>query len=646
VVAGGSKIMNSGDILRINLSNATVSRETIGEDLRVNFIGGRGINTRIYYSETPAGMDPLSPEALLIFGVGPLTGTASPSSGRWLVTAKSPLTGIWGESHAGGHWGAELRFAGHEHIIITGKASRPVYLLIQDDEVQIRDAEHLWGKNVWETQRLIREELGDSRIQIACIGPAGENLVKLACIMTGLTRSAARGGLGAVMGSKNLKAVAVRGHGSVQVARPTEFIKEVAEAKRIIRQHPNYDKFSKYGTMFIGDTIYDNGRMAFRNVQTTRLEGYDEKFRAAHFLNYVVKHKSCFGCPLGCGHRYVVKDGPFAGIAGDGLEVTAFFNFAGLGIEDWPALFKATELCNLYGLDIGSMGAVLQGAFECYQRGLIGRDDTAGLELKWGNIEAVLQLIKEMAYKQGFGKILGEGCAEAARIIGRGTDKYFFHIKGLELLPLMLSTFVGSALCYATSTRGADHLRGLPTTEFYVFNEDIVKKRFGHLDLKAITSKYGYKDKAPLLVWHQHFATLFDSVPMCTFNAEWSLSQGIDVDNIAGLLSTATGLEYTPEMLMKAAERVFNIEHMFDVREGTRRESETMPWRYYEEPCPDGPDKGRLLEKEKWEKLKDEYYDQRGWDKKTAIPTSKKLRELGLDDLIKDLEQVQQDATG
>lgn len=635
--------MYSGDILRINLSDATVNREAIGEDLRMDFIGGRGINTKIYYSETTHGLDPLSPGAPLIFGVGPLTGTASPASGRWLVTAKSPLTGIWGESHAGGHWGAELRFAGYEHIIVTGKSSKPVYLFIQDDEIQIRDAEHLWGKNVWETQKLIREELGDSRIQIACIGPAGENLVKLACIMTGLTRSAARGGLGAVMGSKNLKAIAVRGHGSVKVAKPIEFIKEVEEAKRIIRQHPNYEKFSKYGTMYLGDTIYDNGRMAFRNVQTTRLEGYDQRFRAAHFLAYIEKHKSCFGCPVGCGHRYVVKDGPFAGIAGDGIEVTAFFNFAGLGIEDWPAIFKATELCNLYGLDVGSVGVVLQGAFECYQRGLISKSDAAGLQLEWGNVATVLQLIEEIAYGKGFGKILSEGCVEAAKILGRGTDKYFFHIKGLELLPLMHSSFVGSALCYATSTRGADHLRGLPSTEFYLFNEDIVRKRFGHLDFKALTSKHGYKDKAPLLIWHQHFAVLLDSIPMCTFNAEWLLTQGIDVDNMAGLLSTATGLDFTPEMLMKAAEKIFNIEHMFGVREGIRRESETLPWRYFEEPCPDGPDKGRLIQKDKWEKLKDEYYGERGWDRQTAIPSEKKLRELGLGDLIKDLEQVQRE---
>lgn len=633
--------MNRGDILRVNLLSGMVSNEPISEKLMLDFVGGRGINGRILYDETERGLDPLSPEAPLIFGVGPLTGTPSPASGRWVITAKSPMTGIFGEAHAGGYWGAELRYAGHEHLIITGKANKPIYLLIEDERVEIRDANHLWGKNVWETQKLIREELGDSRVQIACIGPGGENLVKWACVINGLTKSAGRCGMGAVMGSKNLKAIAVRGHGGVKVAKPIEFMNAVQETKRIIREHPNYKNFSKYGTMLIANSLYDNGRLTFKNIQTTRQEGYNEKLRAENFIVHTVKHKACFGCPCGCGHRYVVKEGPFAGIAGDGTELTTFMNLVGVGIEDWGAMFKATELCNLYGLDTASAGVVLQGAFECYQRGLLTQKDTDGLALEWGNVDVVLELLRKTAYREGFGNILAESTVGAAKKIGKGADKYFFHIKGLDMLLVMHSAFIGSALCYATSTRGADHLRGLPTTEFYVFNEPLIRKRFGHLDFKALTSKYGFKDKAPITVWHQHFSVLFDSLPMCTFNGEWMLAQGIDVDNMAELLSSATGIDYSSRALMKAAERIYNVEHMFNVREGIRRKDDTVPWRYFEEPCPDGPDKGRLIDVEKWEKLKDEYYDERGWDRETGIPTKKKLAELGLEGLVKDLKNLQ-----
>jgi aldehyde:ferredoxin oxidoreductase len=406
-----------GTILKVDLEKKQIVKETLDPQLTKAFIGGRGINSWLLYENTIPGESPFHPQNPLIFGVGPLTGTMLPAASRFTVTARSPLTYGHGDANAGGFFGPELKFAGYDHILFTGRAENPVYLWIENERVELRDASHLWGKDTWETQHLIREELGDENIQIACIGPAGENMVRVACIIHGLKRAAAKA-MGPIMGSKKLKAVAVRGTRGLKVAHPDEFLQI---CKNILQDYERKD-LTLYGTPVSLFYEVKNGySWATKNLQTTEFPGLKNITMDNFNEAYLHRLKACFGCSLSCGRTYMVKEGEFKGVYGEGPELAATWAWGTQPqVDNLPAVLKSDVLSNQMGVDCIETGDTIAFAMECYQRGILSKEETGGLALDWGNYKTVHTLIEQIARREGIGEILGEGMRIAAQKIGGG----------------------------------------------------------------------------------------------------------------------------------------------------------------------------------------------------------------------------------
>jgi aldehyde:ferredoxin oxidoreductase len=614
----------AGKILRVDLNNKSCQIEALSPELAYGYLGQAGINARLLYDLAPRGMDPFDPAAPLIFGVGPLGGTLAPCSGRFTVTAKSPLTGIFGDSNCGGHWGPELKMAGYDHIVITGQAEQPVYIWIDNDRAEIRDARHLWGKDTWETDAAIKKELGDNTVQVACIGPAGENKVRFAAIICNLARAAARTGPGAVMGSKKLKAVAVRGNMGVSVARPGQFREAVAQAVEAIRNDPLYEVASTFGTTAITGLAQMLGFLPTRNFQQSWFED-GEKLRGEILLEkYVVKHKGCFNCPVSCSRYYRVTDGRFAGTAGEGPEYESISALGSkCGNSNLESILHANTLCNRLGLDTISTGNVIAWAMECYQRGIITDKDTGLGALHWGDHEIIVELVKKIARRQGFGNLLAEGALRAARKIG-GTE-LVVHSKGMDYPAVDVRGTKGMALSFAVSPRGGDHLKGLPMYEVgpEIYAKDI-KEQLGI----EVTPNYWleYATKPHLMRWHENWHCVVDSLGICKLEGI-ALKPLLPV-HFRDLLAAATGWDLEVPELELIGERIWNLERMFIVREGIRRRDDLPPARMFE-PISNGPAKGEILNLEKFNQMLDEYYTLRGWDQ-SGIPTKEKLLELGL----------------
>ncbi|MEM3755241.1 MAG: aldehyde ferredoxin oxidoreductase N-terminal domain-containing protein, partial [Candidatus Bathyarchaeia archaeon] len=402
----------AGRILRIDLSKQKIVKAELNKSLAKAFIGGRGINSKILFDEVNPGIDAFSPENLLIFGTGPATGTIGLGTGRYTVSSKSPLTGILGDANSGGFWAPELKYAGYDHIIIKGISSDPVYLWIDDDHVELRDAKHLWGLDTWQTDKAIKQEIGDEDIQIACIGQAGENLVRYACIINNLARAAGRTGMGAVMGSKRLKAIAVRGSKDVKIAKQKEYIEYVNELCKRIYESPLYKEVSTIGTPILVEKCRARNLFPVNNFQYTQWS--EEKIEAisgkTFHEKFSIRSKACFGCPIHCSHFYSIKEGPYAGTVGEGIEYEVIGPFGiQTGTPDIMMIVKAHELCSKYSIDTCSCGNVIATAMEWYQKGIITKEDTGGIELKWGDVEAIMDLVKKICFKEGFGRILAEG---------------------------------------------------------------------------------------------------------------------------------------------------------------------------------------------------------------------------------------------
>lgn len=608
-----------GRVLRVDLSKLSVTQHKLDESLARRYIGGRGLNSKVLYDEVGAGVDPLGPENVLIFGVGPLNGTTAPGSGRWTVTAKSPLTGILGDSNAGGRFGAELKYAGFDQVIVKGRAEHPVYLWIDDENVQIKDAAHLWGKTTWECEDTIKQDLGDREVKIASIGPAGERLVRYACIITDKGRAAGRTGMGTVMGSKRIKAVAIRGDKDVEIARPKEFEEAVLTTCEKIRADPVYEKFSKYGTTFLVRLLNDLGQLMTRNSQTQFFEKANEIDGDA-YLKYAVKSKGCFGCIINCGHYIAVRDGPYKGTQGEGGEYMSLGHFgANCGNSNLPSILKAHILCNQLGLDVATSSNVVGFAMECYEKAIVGKKETDGLDLSWGNHEAIIDLIERIAQRKGFGDLLADGVKIASERIGKKSTDFALHVKGLESSSFEKKAY---AFGYATSTRGSDHLRGLYNIHPFMHEEKAIEI-FG---TKAVLD--GTTQGKPMLVkWHQELLAVADSLETCKFNC--AMCYGMGPEEFASLYSSVTGWPTSKMELLKIGERIYNIERMFNVRQGISRKDDTLPKRVYDI-IPSGPNKGtRIMTRENMKVMLDEYYELRGWDK-NGIPTKQKTEELEL----------------
>jgi len=612
-----------GSILRVNLTDGTVQRHPTEEHLARTFLGGRGLNVKRLWDELPAHTDGLSPENILVFGVGPLVGTLFPGGARFNVTAMSPQTGILGDSNAGGFFGPELKFAGYDQVIIWGRADRPVYLNIQDDVVELRDARGLWGKDVWDATQAIREDLGDPDVQVATIGQGAENGVRFAGVFVNLNRPAARTGMGAVMAAKNLKAVAVRGTRSVPVADMAHFKDLIDRLDEAIYGHPEYEVRCRLGTTKLIRALNNIGGLPTRHFQSGRFAEADAVSGEAIEALYKIKSKACFACTIPCSRFLRVEDSRFPGLRLEGPEYEPLAGFTvRVGNSDLALALKCVDLVNRYGIDAIAVSEVIAWAMECHQRGILSEEEADGLDLSWGNGETIITLIHKIARREGFGDVLADGVKKAAERLGRGQD-IAMHGKGLEVFQADVRTIKAYGLGNAVASRGADHLRAEP---WFEFSGDAAEgiRRYG---MPETAFRLEYKGKGLVVKHFEEMAAIADATGVCknTYNN----MEVLDWEGTAELLEAATGWDFTGEEVQQIGERIVNLERLFIAREGISRRDDTLPRRFLEEPMPEGSGEstGSVLE---LEPMLDEYYRVRGWDPRTGLPMREKLESLGL----------------
>jgi aldehyde:ferredoxin oxidoreductase len=629
-----------GKILRVDLTSGTVWTEPTKKYAQ-KFLGGRGIDIWILYDEVKPWVTPLEPANRLIFGTGVLVGTLAPTATRHTIEAKSPMTGAVGSANSCGHFSPELKFAGYDHIVFQGRSRKPVYLWIDDDRVKILDASDIWGKTTWETDDLIKEELEDNQIQIACIGPAGENLVRSACVITNRARAAGRCGLGAVMGSKNLKAVAVRGTGFIEVAHPEKFMELVNEAWERMKVSKAANTRRAWGTYRTPALFNEQGSLPYRNFQDDFMDpGKIEKVDPEIYKReHEVRRIGYSACPMYCSHFYHVRQGPYAGLACEGFELNDALNWIGkFDIDYAPAIIKLHGLCNEYGLDEDNSSGAVAWAFECYQRGILTQKDTNGLKLEWGDYGVVAELLRKTAYREGIGDLLAEGSKRASEIIGKGSERFAIHIKGQDSIEGMRAAKSWALGC-VVSTRGGAHTRGANLAELWQdIPSEVLQKIWGIQKLEGPTS---YENKEKLVVYYERLQAILDSLNICMFATHWFSVDLLGPEEMAKLYSAATGKEMNGEELMTMGERIHNIEKAFNVlHAGFSRKDDYPPHRFMEEPIRSGPMKGERLVREKWDEMLDRYYGLHAWDKRTGWQTRKCLEDLDLKKLADDLERV------
>jgi aldehyde:ferredoxin oxidoreductase len=603
--------------------------------------GGRGINSKILYDEVGPDTPPLSPENLLILGTSPLSGSPAPSTPRCTVSAKSPLTGILGDANFGGFFGPHLKFAGFDHIAITGKAARPSFLYIHDGKAEIMKADHLAGKTTAETEAMLKEQFKDEKIYVASIGPAGENLVRTACIVHGFN-VAGRTGMGAVMGSKNLKAVVIgRGTHKVEVAHEERLRSVARRVNEKIREAPFYKLFSAYG--MAGPLAIENeaGVLAVRNFGQAGGFKEVEKITCETLAKeFYAGSRSCFSCPVGCMKDWEVKEGPYAGEKGTKIpEGCTSPNGPTCGNSYAPSLLKIQSMCNGYGIDVLDFGCLMSYVMEWYEKGIITREETDGLSFEWGNYESMIAMIPKIAKREGFGDILAAGAVRAAEKLGKGAERFISHCKGMVLGGGDIRGLKGTALAFATASRGCDHLRGNNMLEAPLGGKSLISKeeavrRFGTADVLDHNSY----NKAPAVVYSQDVYTLADTLQICKFNTAKN-GHGIDVQDMADMYSAVTGVEADEESLRTAADRIYAVERCFLVREGIRKEDDFLKGKWASEAMRGGQFDGSFIDKDKFKKMLEDYYEKRGWDRETGIPTEERLLSLGIQDVAKDLEK-------
>jgi aldehyde:ferredoxin oxidoreductase len=629
----------AGKILRVDLTTGRISSESTTKYNR-SWLGGSGLSQWILYNEVKPDTTAYSPDNRLIIGTGPLNGTLAPGASRVSADSKNPLTSGVGSSNADGHFASELKFAGYDHIVFQGKARRPVYLWIHDGRVEIKDAIHLWGKTTWETDEIIKHELGDDNTQVLCIGPAGENISRGACIIVNRGRAFGRCGLGGVMGSKNLKAVAARGRGFIQVADPSRFIRMVDELRKRFNDE-SLQRLIKTGTAGVIEYKQKMCGIPYKNFQHLVLP--DELFKKIDIDDmqdtYRLRNVSYMACPRPCSRYYWMDQGPYADLRTEGFQLEALVDFMGkLAVEDPSFVIKANAYCNQLGLDIDSVAGAIGWAMECYQRGIINVNDTDGLKLEWGDTSVILELIRKIAFREGFGNLLAEGCAHAAKLLGRKSECYAMHIKGQDLYEVIRSA-IGWGLGTCVSTRGGGHTTGAPTIETTrTVDPELAAKVYG---VTTINDPLAFEGKAKLVWYFERLHRINNALGICHFVTTWSSPILLGFPEIAELYSAATGWETTEEDLKEAAARMLNVEKAFNILHANfGRKDDYPPPRCFEEPIPTGPFAGFKLEKKKWDNLLDEYYELNNWDKKTGFPHRKCLEELGLKEIADDLERA------
>jgi aldehyde:ferredoxin oxidoreductase len=614
----------TGKILRINLSSGSVSVEKIAADFYRKYLGGSGFIACYLLKELSQGIEPLSPANKLIFASGPVTGTSIIGSGRNAVGAKSPLSGGIAFSQVGEYWGTELKRAGYDAIIIEGRAVKPVYIMIKDDYVKIIDAGHLWGKTTKESQDILKAELGDEKIRIALIGPGGENLVSFACIMNGLYDAAGRGGLGAVMGSKNLKAIAVRGHKTLKLADPAR-LKELREwyadhlyERAIVRG------WHEYGTGGPDMEVYEQcGNLPVRNWRDGLFPGV-KKINAVVIKDTIrVGMDSCFSCPVRCKKKVKIEKPYSVDPAYGGPEYETLSAFgSNCGIDNLNAIAKGNELCNAYSLDTISTGGTIAFAMECFEKGLLTRKDTGGMELKFGNGDALLECIELIARRQGIGDLLAEGSARAAKKIGKEAQEFAIQVKGIEPGQHDPRYQLGMGLGYMVNPHGADHCCNVHDENYTVAAGMKSVLSFGFTE-PFPPGDIGPRKIALFRLMHLKQVTI-DSLIMCHLAAV-----PLDYNKLAEITAAVTGWDTGVVEQIRTAERILTIARLFNVREGFNAAHDKLPWRFFQ-PKTDGVLSQKTLNPEKMDEAKKYYYLLMGWDKNTGIPLPAKLEELDI----------------
>ena len=621
----------TGKVLRIDLTKGVSKVTELEMDLARGFLGGRGFNVKRMYDEIPPGTDPLGPENKLYFATGPLVGTSFPTASRFNISAKSPQTGILGDTNAGGHFASEIKYAGYDQIIIEGRSGKPVYLHVRDDNVEFRDASHLKGRGVYETDEIIKSDLGDRRVQTAIIGPAAENGVKFAGIFANLMRAAARTGMGSVMASKGVKALVVRGTGSVSVAKPRMFEGLVEDIEDQIKGHEQYWGRRRMGTTRILLMANEAGFLPTRHYTAGTFEHAAEVSGERLAEEFNVKGRGCFACTIPCSRVYVVKSGEHAGLYGEGPEYESQGSFTSrMGNRSLETALKANDLCNRLGLDILTTAESISWAMELHERGMLTSEEADGLDLSWGNEEAILTLIGKIARREGFGDVLADGTRMSAERLGRGMD-LTMQVKGLDIIMADPRGLKGFGLGYAVASRGGDHLRSEPFLEL-ADDPAIGERMFGVPDA---TMRLAYRGKGKLVSYFEDWNAVIDALEPCK-----NIMQNMEIltfDLASKVIEATTGLQMTPAEVRRVGERIINVERAFNVREGIRRKDDTLPRRFREEPLTEGASKGTVFE---LEPMIDEYYGERGWDLETGIPTAETLRRLGLDRASADLSKI------
>jgi len=616
--------VNDGKILRVDLSASSIHVEPLSEATARAFLGGRGLGAKILFDELKPGVDPMGPENKLVFATGVVTGLPFAGNCRYVVMAKSPLTGIWGEANGSGFWGPELRFAGFDAIVVEGKAQTPVYLWIHDGQAELRDASHLWGKITGETEEAIRKELKDRRIRVASIGPGGEKLVRFACILSDYHHANGRTGMGAVMGSKNLKAIAVRGTQKLPMVDPERVIALCKQANKEAWEGAYKDLLHKYGSDGDLDDLHATGRLPTKNFQRCTFEGYSNITGETMADTILVRRDFCYACPIAC-NQVVAAEKPYSvDPAYGGPEYETAGAFGSLCMNDnLVVVAKANELCNKYSIDTISTGVAIAFAMECYEKGLISKKDTGGLGLEWGSAEAIVGLVQKIAMRQDIGDLLAEGVERAARKIGKGSEAFAVHVKGMEIPMHEPRGKKGVGLAYATSNRGGCHLQAEHDDFFedkaWLFPEIGLDKTVDRLDMGP--------EKARLVKVLGDLKSLFDCLSACIY-ACWP-EGGVKLTTIRDLAIAATGWEASLEEWMTVGERAFNLCRAFNVREGITRKDDRLPSRLME-PLTEGLYKGQAIPQSELDGALDAYYQVRGWDRASGVPTRAKLEQLGL----------------
>lgn len=617
----------TGKMLRVDLSTGTVLEENIREEWAKKFIGGAGLATRYLYEEMPKGADPLGAENPLIFMTGPLTGTASASASRYSVVAKSPLTGIWGHGNSGGSFGPALKQSGYDGIVFHGQSPKPVYLRIVNGEPELCDARGLWGKTVPETEDSIQKG-SSQKMTIASIGPGGENLVRYAAIINNRHRAIGRCGLGAVMGAKRLKAVACSGKTQIALADPGLFREIARKQFDLLNESVLKVGFESFGTNMVSDMVNIRGGYPTRNWQRGVFEQIEEVNGQALTDKVFVKGVSCFACPIACGRGTEIKGGAWKGNSGEGPEYETTNTFGAMcDISDLNAITMANYLCNEYGLDTISAGATIAFAMECYEKGILNKAGAGGVELKFGDENLIVDLIHKIARREGIGDLLAEGTRRVSERLGRGSEHFAMHVKGLELPAYDPRAAKITGLGYVTANRGGDHVTA------YVQGPTFIDMPFVVVEDSKIEDPFVANPKeARVVVDLENALTMFDCIGACKF-----MGILLPAEEYVNLLDAATGWKFGVDDFRKSGERIYNLMRMFCAREGITREADTLPRRLMEDPLPEGPAKGMVIDRDTIEMLKDAYYEIRGWDKETGNPTFQKLRDLELDDLAEDI---------